>query len=171
MKPQVIETMSWTVETVQPYDSLDDAYHKMTGFRHLPVLDEESNIVGIISDRDFQRAIVKDRIASPMKSVKPKFKPGATVADYMSWPVVSVSSKSPFLKVVETMIADKVSAVLVIDDNELVGIVTHEDLLRVLADLLKQNRSFKEQIFEKINDWAYNSPIGQIVHLLSEAGI
>ena len=34
------------------------AYQRMLkgGYRHLPVLDNDANLVGIISDRDFQRA-------------------------------------------------------------------------------------------------------------------
>jgi CBS domain-containing protein len=167
MSPQVTDIMTSTVKTVRPGDSLNEAYLKMTGFRHLPVLDNDSGIVGIISDRDFQRALVPNESGVG----KPKFKQGATVEQYMSWPVATVDAKTQFLKVVELMISKKISAVLVTDAKELIGIVTSEDLMFVLAEILKQKRSYKEQIFEKLNEWGYHSPIGQIVKLLAESGI
>ena len=58
----------------------------------------------------------------------------------MSWPVETVEMNAPVRQLAEGMIDEKISAFLVTksgSDAEVVGIVTSEDLLRLLAKILK----------------------------------
>jgi CBS domain-containing protein len=163
------EIMRTNLISVKLLDDLSYAYQKMQqeGVRHLPVLDEDGKIVGIISDRDFQRAMWPTVKTRGGRSDNTTLRPGSIVANYMSWPVVTFSHDTDLETVVRAMIDDKISAVLITEQSELTGIITHEDLLVVLAVLLKKPTSLKDKIVE----WTYKSPIGQVVSMLANSGI
>ncbi len=98
--------------------------------RHLPVMDEEGNIVGVLSDRDVKRGLNPDR---------PGYSANDVVGAHMSWPALTVSEDTPLVNVAEGMIDEKISAFLVMRDKVCIGIVTSEDLLRYLVTLLKKD--------------------------------
>ena len=75
--------MTRSLLTVRWNLSLEDAWKMMKerSIRHLPVLDAEGGLIGILSDRDVKRA---------MDPVHSTFMQGAIVGDFMSWPILSV---------------------------------------------------------------------------------
>lgn len=166
MKLKISGVMSQCPVVVRCQDGLTAAYKIMqeARVRHLPVVDEEDTLVGIISDRDFQRAMW------PMQSADvcalPEG-PNATVYDYMSWPVKSLQHTSDLVSAIQLMINEKISAVVVTDQENMIGIITHEDLLRVLVTLLKESESLREKTLRL----AYNSPLGQVTETLAAMGI
>lgn len=58
----------------------------------------------------------------------------------MSWPIKSVSHDAELSQVIDLMIKEKISAVVVTLDKNSFGIVTHEDLLKVLLGFLNPKR-------------------------------
>ena len=160
MKNTLKETMSSYPLTIRPGDALDIAHARMLRekIRHLPVTDELGALVGIISDRDFKRAMWAD---------SPSFQKGARVADFMSSPVKSLSEDSNLTDAIQVMIEEKLSAVVVLRGEEISGIITTEDLLRVLTHLLEKPNTLKEKFYD-----VGNSPtISRILQFLSSAGI
>jgi CBS domain-containing protein len=95
--------------------------------RHLPVLGHSGSLVGIISDRDILRAM------DPHSSTLP---PGAEVKDFMNWPVLAAERTTPLVKVIDRLINERISALVITQGQSVVGIITTEDLLRVLRDTL-----------------------------------
>ncbi|MEQ1875818.1 MAG: CBS domain-containing protein [Bdellovibrionia bacterium] len=170
MPMQAKQTMSEGLITAYMMDTLATVAEQMKkhNIRHMPVLDDGGNVVGIVSDRDIQRATWP--VESPgdnYREERPVFRPSAVVSDYMSWPIKTVTSDTGLNDVAQMMIKEKISAVLVTKSQRLVGIVTHEDLLKVLLSLLKP----PESRVELLKRWAYDSPIGQIATSLSEIGL
>lgn len=164
MSIKITEIMTANLITVNTIDGLDESYLKMkkNGVRHLPVIDFSSKVVGIISDRDFQRA---------MRSYESKatdFNPDEKVRDYMTSSLIEVSYDAELLLVVQKMIDQKVSAILISKNQTSIGIITNEDLLKILADLL---RPTEDDGIEKVQGWLYNSPIGEIASRLANIGI
>lgn len=162
------QNMSTNLVTVNYNDDLREAYAKMqaSGIRHLLVTDDNNEIIGIISDRDFQRAKWplfknKDALAEPF------FKDGDCVESYMSWPIQSVSADADLSEVINLMVTEKISAVVLTEAEQAVGIVTHEDLLKVLANMVRR----PDNVTQRLEAWAYNSPIGRVVTALANAGI
>lgn len=93
-------------------------------FRHLPVLDLEDQIIGIISQRDLQ--FVPDS-------------KNLTVEMLMTTPVEYVDTNTPLRKAILLMLEKKISSLLVMDSNQtIVGIVTTDDILWHLAHLLSE---------------------------------
>lgn len=164
------QSMTTDLVVVHFSDSLELSYQKMmsAGVRHLPVIDDENRIVGIISDRDFKRAEWPLLEARDFKSQKvPTFKPTSIVADYMNWPVTWADYNTNLVDIAQLMVDQKISSVLIHNESKLVGIVTHEDLLKALISSLKPS----ETNVDRLKQWAYNSPIGQIANSLAQIGI
>ncbi|RZA04835.1 MAG: CBS domain-containing protein [Proteobacteria bacterium] len=126
--------MTRSMVTVSYDKSIEEAYAMMQqwGVRHLPVRDARGKIVGILADSDIYRA---------MSPRTPPFEPSQTVGDYMSWPAITIDEATPIADVAEAMIVEKVSAFLVTKGGaEPSGIVTNEDLLRVLQRALDEHK-------------------------------
>jgi acetoin utilization protein AcuB len=170
MSFSIKQSMSAHPMTVRSKDDLSAAYIRMKRecYRHMPVIDDKGNLVGMISDRDFKRAMwpmnAADAHGLPEES---SFRKESKVADYMSWPVIALSEDTSLLLAVQTMIDQKVSALVVMRDGDMTGILTNEDLLKVLASLLKRQDSLSEMAVAI----AYNSPLSKVSELLATAGI
>lgn len=120
------------VQSVQETDSLDAASALMREhrIRHLPVWNKAGHLAGILSDRDLKRAV------DPANG---SFRSGATAGQFMSTPVVSVGSNTPVKDAVDLLLARKLSCLAVLQGQNLLGIITTDDLLRLLKDLLPEN--------------------------------
>jgi CBS domain-containing protein len=152
-------------------DSLEDAYVVMRtkGVRHLPVVDEHGLIVGIISDRDMQRAMQVEqpdlRSGYPARA---EFDPIAIVRDFMSWPIESIDEGTALGAAARRMIHRKISALLVTSQEEVVGIITSEDLLRALVQAYE---SPVDRVRQSMEGVVANWPVGQIAQKAADAGL
>jgi len=152
-------------------DRIDEAYALMRqkGFRHLPVADDNGFIVGIISDRDFARAMQIDQadFASGYPS-RASFDPQHSVRDFMSWPVESIEESASIIDAARLMLDKKISALLVTARGEVTGIVTTEDMLRAL---IQTGEGASLRLIDRVEGALLQSPVGQIAHALGNAGI
>lgn len=107
-------------QNIQEALQIMDHYH----IRHLPVLNQENDIVGLVSERDLflYRTQQQKRIADIMKTE-----------------LITFDVKAELKDVVESIVEHKISAVLVTRANKIVGIVTTDDLLKLLAKYLNSD--------------------------------
>lgn len=155
------ENMTKTLITIRWNESIEKAFQKMEEFRirHLPVVDKDDFVVGIISDRDVNRA---------MNTERPGFDESVLVGDFMSWPAITVDEKASIADVAEGMVDEKVSAFLVTrNGNEVVGIVTSEDLLGYLAKQLREGAK-KRPLLESL---PYTPVAQEAIRELNAAGL
>jgi CBS domain-containing protein len=140
-----------------PFDrTMEEAYRFMEqwGVRHLPVTDAGGAVVGILADRDVYRA---------MNPRRPGFDEGSLVADFMSWPAISVSETESLCHVADTMATEKVSALLIHNQTDtVVGIITAEDLLRIMA---------KEEKSSFFDSFTYAPVVREAMRELESVGI
>jgi acetoin utilization protein AcuB len=99
---------------------------KKHGIRHLPVL-SAGKITGILSDRDL-RFIESFRDVDPNK---------VKVDQAMSLEVYTVEPSARLATVAAQMAEQKVGSAVVMRGGEVVGVLTTTDLLRALADVLR----------------------------------
>lgn len=121
--------------TVRDTAPISEAHALMSvhGFRHLPVLDAQGDTVGILSDRDVQRAMSVRRTGALGQEIS--FNPNYRVEDFMSWPVCVVSEETPLRMVAEQMLKQKLSAMIVVNSQaELTGIITTDDILAAFLE-------------------------------------
>ncbi len=137
----VNENMSTHLITIGWNEKMETAYKRMQTkkVRHLPVTNETGEFIGMLSDRDVQRSMIS-QIKRPAGRIVAdesiEFDQDSRVRDYMSWPVKSVDQSTDLRLVAERMVLEKVSSLLVYNAGKPVGIVTAEDLIQVLIELL-----------------------------------
>lgn len=154
MKALLKDHITRHLVTIDKNATAEDAYKLMTNnwVRHLPVLDSENDlIVGMLSDRDLMRAPTNKK----------------PVYELMSSPVRTFEITTPVKKVVQTMIEDKLSAFLITRNEDVVGIVTTEDMLLLLAQFLTEEESSKWILGE----FLVNPALQSGVNMVSQAGI
>ena len=133
----VEELMHSLVVTLSPDDTVDEAVRRCTDWRirHVPVLRDEE-LVGMVSDRDIRlaigRALVEDALASdrggaPTGPVR--------VESIMSRELVTVEPAEALSRAVSMMLQHRVSALPVMLDGMLLGIVTRTDVLEHYASV------------------------------------
>lgn len=124
--------------TVGYEDSIQKASELMLEhrFRHLPVTDQLGDVIGILSDRDIQRAMEVRRHGIESEMV---IAPHRKVKDFMGWPPHAVPETTPLVDVVKFMVGEKISALLINSANtgKVRGIVTTEDVLKEFARTLE----------------------------------
>ena len=91
--------------------------------RHLPVVNANNELSGIISTKDV--AAAPDR-RKPIKSI-------------MTTPVRIVKKGANVKSVIEIMLKHKIFSVLVANEEDVVGIVTTDDLLKLLSQVLEDS--------------------------------
>lgn len=125
---------------------------KNNWIRHLPVTDMEGEyVIGMISDRDLLRAINEEQI----------------VSELMSSPVKTFDIDTPVKNIIHTMIDAKVSAFLITKKDEIIGIVTTEDMLLLLSQLLTETNK-AEMI---LSQYVANPIVQQSINMLNQVGI
>lgn len=164
MKSELQDVMSINLITAGMNDRLEDAYAVMrsNNVRHLPVINRKGEVVGIISDRDFQRAMNSD---SPEVI---DFGYNTIVRDFMNSPALTIPHDTELIVVVRKMIDEKISSLLISADDTIIGIISHEDLLRVLE---AQLQPMTQKAIDKLSGWVATTPIGDVARRLSEIGI
>jgi CBS domain-containing protein len=136
----VKDLMRSSVITISSEAGLDRALLIMSRnrIRHLPVVEDEHKMIGIISDRDL-RLSMKEMEQGPGTAPKGYYLPALTkVKSIMMKDVVTTRPDVPLAEAVGMMSDRKIGALPVVEDGKLVGIVTETDALRLLAKMLKE---------------------------------
>ncbi len=139
--------MTEVVVTIGKEDRVLDAYKLMIDkkIRHLPVIQSDGTVIGMLSDRDVQRAMIVDRPAGN-GSEEVYLNGTKKVSEYMSLKAFTAYAETPLGSVVEEMMLEKVSAVIIVSSTmKCLGIVTSNDIMRVFLDQMARNRQIFEQ--------------------------
>lgn len=139
---QVRDYMTTKVTTLSDDARLLDAalLIRRTGKRHVPIVDGTGRVVGIISDRDVSRMA---------PSMLAKMTPEEYNAVFESTPITVAMTRNPIMVSPETPIEDavsilytkKIGALLAVESDKLVGILTVSDMLGLLNELLSKQES------------------------------
>ncbi|NUO49907.1 MAG: CBS domain-containing protein [Polyangiaceae bacterium] len=96
--------------------------------RHLPVLDEELRVVGMLSDRDAREAMgdIRDALYRRDRSALETTR----VEDVMTHAPTTISADASVLDLADELIDERIGAIVVVDDDDrMVGIVSYVDVL------------------------------------------
>jgi CBS domain-containing protein len=154
MKTNLRNNMTRNLVTINKHAHAGDAYKIMSAhmIRHLPVVDDTGEfIVGMLSDRDLLR--------SPH--------PVTPVYELMSSPVRTFDVETPLRLVVQAMIDEKISAFIITGKEDIMGIVTTEDMLILLSKILQDEDSSKWVL----NEFLVNPVFQRAVNMTTQAGI
>jgi acetoin utilization protein AcuB len=114
--------------TVTPEASLATVLHLLNrkGVRHLPVV-QDGRLVGIISDRDIKTVLALSAGLEGIDHYR-------TAGQIMTRDPITIAPTSPVAEAARLMVSARISALPVVQDTRLIGIVTETDLLRSLGD-------------------------------------
>lgn len=128
---KVRDRMSRNPATVQPNDGLNEAIWKMERgrFRHLPVVDEDGKLIGMLSDRDVR--LIRPSLAFVDKNEANVQIWSITVQHAAVFEPVKVTPETPLREAAELMLRWHVGGLPVVGEKDkLVGIITSADVLR-----------------------------------------
>ncbi len=128
--------MRHNVFTVGPKDALHTAARMMHDkhVRHLPVT-VDSMLVGMLSDRDIRRACGREIIEDEQAQVQGKMYAAADrVMEVMTTQVHTVGPSATLKDAAKKMLEHRIGALPVVTGELLVGILTHTDVLRLIAE-------------------------------------
>ncbi|MEK4426632.1 acetoin utilization AcuB family protein [Solibacillus sp. FSL K6-1523] len=131
----VEEIMNTEIHTLSPNNTIREAYQLMREhkIRHLPIIDEQKCVIGIITERDIKNVY-------PAREV-----PDSSLFDA---PIDSIMTKNPIVghpldfveEIALTFYESKISCMPIVTAGELVGIVTTTDLLYTYIELTGANK-------------------------------
>ncbi|RLL47814.1 CBS domain-containing protein [Oceanobacillus piezotolerans] len=132
----VEEIMRTEVITLKANDTIKEAVHllQVNRIRHIPIVDEEHHVVGIVSDRD-----VRDASPSILLKNHDTRELDNELHTIMSSPVITVHPLD-FVEEIAKVFYDKEIACLpVVNHGRLVGVVTEKDMLYTFIQLTGTN--------------------------------
>ncbi len=129
----VSQFMTTDLFTVHPDDLIDLAASVMDWrhIRHVPVEDTEGHLVGLVTHRMLLRLL----------TAQPREAKQITVSEIMLTNPVTVTSDTSSLEAIEIMRSHGIGCIPVVDDSQLVGIITSFDFLAASAHLFQQHLS------------------------------
>jgi acetoin utilization protein AcuB len=128
--------MSQPVITVPPEMSLPDCLKlmKQERIRRTPVV-EDGRLIGIVSDKDLLNASPSDATSLSVWEISylvNKIK----VRDVMTKEVLTIQENMPVEEAARIMVDNKVGGLPVMDNGDLVGLITETDLFKLLLELM-----------------------------------
>lgn len=109
---------------------------RRTGKRHVPIVSAETGkVVGIISDRDVARLAPSILSKTSQEEYNQVFE-NTPITLAMTRNPICVMPETPITEAVQTLYTKKISALLVVEDGELKGILSVTDMLGLLNELL-----------------------------------
>ncbi len=135
----VSRSMTRKVITVAPETSVFEAQELMADnrIRHLPVVDKNQRLIGIVTDRDIRSALPYNFIKDSCSAEQREQICALTVKDIMTRDPISISPTYTIQDALLMIQKSNVGALPVVDvDGKLSGILSVRDLLRAFINVL-----------------------------------
>ncbi len=129
----IVEQMMKTdVIALKPSNTIADALNivKQKNIRHLPIVDDEYHVIGIVTDRDLRDA--SPSIFHANEHLEDLQKPLSTI---MKTNVITGHPLDFVEEVAALFYEHRISCMPIVKENKLVGIITESDLLYTLVQL------------------------------------
>ncbi len=142
--PQLVaDIMTRAVAVLQEEDNLEHILEQMDRLKlkHVPVVDG-ARLVGLVCHHDLLRLTVDELLRDvpvlrPREQYLEQQEENTFVARVMTRDPVTVTPQTPIASAAELLVETKVGCLPVVENGQLVGIVTETDLLGGLLQLLK----------------------------------
>ena len=135
----VSRSMTQKVITTGPEADVFDAYEKMTQnrIRHLPVIDADGRLIGIVTDRDIRSALPYSMIKDPIRTAEAEKVKNLKVMDIMTADPKTIGPHHTIQDALVLIQDLRVGALPVVDkEGKLKGILSVRDLLRAFINVL-----------------------------------
>lgn len=133
----VSEIMITEVNQLPPDASLEQAQTLMAekSIRHIPIVDAENCLVGLVTQRDILAATLSIPNASEAANIS---KSPLKTSDIMRTKIFKVEEDADLRSAAMKMQLHKIGSLLIVKDEQLVGIITDSDYVGLAINLLEQ---------------------------------
>lgn len=130
----VRDLMTQDVVAVRPEDNLATLRDLMIDYniRHMPVVDREKYVVGLVSHRDLLRHSLIERNDVP-QSLERSVLEEVRVEEVMTTGVVTVDPDSDIREAAQILLENKYGCLPVVEGERLVGMLTESDFVKLMA--------------------------------------
>ncbi len=132
---RVRDLMTRNVVAARPDDSVAKLRNLMVerDVRHIPVVEGDRELVGLVSQRDLLRNALIEQPDVP-DFIEDALLERLHVRELMTTGVVSVEPDSDIREAAQVMFENKFGCLPVIEGSRLVGILTESDFVRMMAE-------------------------------------
>lgn len=133
----VIDIMTKELVTLKDTDSIADARRIMgeVHIRHLPILNEAGDLVGVLSQRDVLAAMVS-ALADMDQNAINAMEAAIPIRELMSTAMTTISEDSRLRDAGLALLELKLGCLPVLSNGRLVGILTETDFIKLAIHLL-----------------------------------
>jgi acetoin utilization protein AcuB len=110
---------------------------KTRKLRHLPVLDGQGQLVGIVTDRDLREVILEPSIQEQLGNLAQAVNI-LTAREVMTWGVVTTRPDADIREAARIMRDQRIGALPVVEGGKVVGMLTATDVVRAFVELLEE---------------------------------
>ncbi|SEG47975.1 CBS domain-containing protein [Vibrio hangzhouensis] len=148
---KVEDMMTRNPHTLLRSHSLADAKHTMEALdiRHIPIVDAERRLLGIVSQRDVLAA--QESILQKIPSDQ-SYTLSTPLSEIMHINIMTVEPRAGLKESAIYMQKHKVGCLPVVSDKELVGIITDSDFVAIAINLLELQEEVEPEEVEATND-------------------
>ena len=156
---RVRDAMTSEAATLLPEDELSiaDDVMRLGRIRHLPVVDAEGVLRGIVSQRDLLRSALRSQAEGALPSSS-----RLRVSEVMTPEAIVADADAPLAEAASLMFERKLGCLPVIENGKLVGILTEADFVRL---------AFRHVTTEKRQAPAAASPLGDPASAAAATGL
>jgi CBS domain-containing protein len=132
---KVGDIMSADVSTVGANDKLSvaEALMKHEGIRHLPVVNEDGHLCGIITKRDLFRGALLRALGYGSRAENQVLN-SIVIKEAMTDDVLTTKPGTPLAEAAKLMIKYKVGCLPVVDGERLVGMLSEGDFVKLMTE-------------------------------------
>lgn len=133
------EFMTTEPYTLRETDTINDAWEVMIGkhIRHIPIIDDENHVLGLISQRDVLVATEPEDIRKA-QSASHELNFDVTLAEIMNRDVKVIHKEDSLRQAALYLQSHKFGCLPVVSGDSLVGIITDSDFIDIAINLLEQ---------------------------------
>jgi CBS domain-containing protein len=127
----VADLMTANVITMRPASDLEEVYERMAEehIRHVPIVDREGDLVGLVTERDLTRLALGSQLEMPL-SFQQDLLHGRKVREIMSTDVDTAEPDQSLKEAAVQLLENKVGCLPVVEGRHVVGILTEADFVR-----------------------------------------
>ena len=131
---RVRDVMTAEATTLQRNDKLTlaDDVMRLGRIRHLPVLDENGQLAGILTQRDLFRGALAKALGYGERAQR-QLMDTLVVKEVMTSEVITTTPDTPLAEAAQVLIERKIGCLPVVEAGRLVGIITEADFVALAA--------------------------------------